>query len=418
MGFLSLCPFVVLSVLLSTVTAYEASEDKEDIFDMRACPAFLVFDNAAYLSDMTIELPCHCKPEEAHSVVWYYQKQLGSGDIRALTDFEGTSVLDSSHAAASGSELRSRFSIRLFSLVVFRAQQSDSGHYICGTASGQFFYGYDVDVQEATRISFPWTKKRRGPAVRSGGKVLFQVFMSFWSWTVCDRCGVRGEQTGVGLCYVQSDYLKARYRLGVDGITSCGSSAVPDTLGLEKESYGAELRVRSCTVPCPLKPPIVSEHQALLEFIGYGETDEKATIPIYYHNHPVDTSLILSCPGARPEHAVAWDRGAVPLYRTQYLEGQNQSARIFIDTGHHLHFQPVRQEDGGTYYCWLQGKYAAEIRLLVYVQLGHKRTVSDPESIYAMKIVLICYAVFTAVFFLMVFGQHFWRTLKIRRVAR
>ncbi|KAL2101301.1 hypothetical protein ACEWY4_003062 [Coilia grayii] len=407
--------FVVLSTL-SVLTAYEAPEDKEDIFASRACPAFLIFDNAAYLSDMTIELPCHCKPEEAHSVVWYYQKQLGSTDIRALTDFEGTSSVDSSRVG-SGSELRSRFSIRLFSLLIFRVQESDSGHYTCGTASGHFFYGYDVDVQEARRVSFPWSKTQRVAAVKSEDKVLFQVFTSFWSWSVCDRCGVPGEQTRVGLCYVQSDYLEVRYRLEADRVTSCGSSAVPKALGLEKEKYGAELGVRNCHVPCPSKPPTSSEQQGLLDLLSYGEAESKATIPIYYHNHPADTLLILSCPGARPEHAVAWDRGSVPLYRSEYIEGVNQSARMFIDTGHHLHFQPVHLEDKGSYFCWLQGKYAAEIRLGVYLRLSRKRMLSDPESIYAMKVVLICYMVFTAVFLPIVFGQYCWRTLKDRRLA-
>ncbi|XP_012691718.2 Ig-like V-type domain-containing protein FAM187A [Clupea harengus] len=408
---------LIFCVSLSTLVAYEAPEDKEDVFASRVCPAFLVFDNAAYLSDMTIELPCHCKPEEAHSVVWYYQKQLGSTDIRALTDFQGTSVVDSSHVGR-GSELRSRFSIRLFSLLIFRAQESDSGHYLCGTVSGEFFYGYDVDVQKAKKVSFLWSKTQRVAAVKSGDNLLFQVFTSFWSWSVCDRCDVPGEQTRVGLCYVKSDYLEVRYRRETHKVTSCGSSAVPKGLGLEKDKYGAELGVKNCNVPCPPKTELSSpEHQALLEFLGYSEQKPSVTVPVYYHNHQADTLLILSCPGARPEHAVAWDRGSMPLYRSQYMEGLNQSARIFIDTGHHLHFQPVQLEDKGSYFCWLQGKYAAEIRLGVYLRLGQRRLLSDPESMYALKVILICYMVLTAVFLLIVFGQCFWRTLKAKRLT-
>ena len=99
------------------------------------------------------------------------------------------------------------------------------------------------------------------------------------------------------------------------------------------------------------------------------------------------------------------------------MEGLNQSARIFIDTGHHLHFQPVQLEDKGSYFCWLQGKYAAEIRLGVYLRLGQRRLLSDPESMYALKVILICYMVLTAVFLLIVFGQCFWRTLKAKRLT-
>lgn len=412
-----LSQFLVTLSALSTLFAYEAPEDKEDIFASRACPAFLVFDNAAYLSDMTIELPCHCKPEETHNVVWFYQKELGSTDIRVLTDFQGTSVVDSSRVGR-GSELRSRFSIRLFSLLIFRAQESDSGHYLCGTASGDYFYGYDVDVQDVKKVSFPWSKKQRVATVksRSSRPILFQVFTSFWSWSVCDRCGIPGEQTRVGLCYIQSDYLEVRYRRKGDMVTSCGSSAVPKALGLERDKYGAELGVRNCQVPCPTKQPSSLEHQALLEFLGYTGQESSTTVPIFYHNHPADTHLILSCPGARPEHAIAWDRGSVPLYRSQYMEGLNQSARIFIDTGHHLHFQPVTLEDKGSWFCWLQGKYAAEIRLGVYLRLRRQRLLSDPESLHALKILAICYAALTAMFLTLVFGQFFWRTMKAKRM--
>ncbi len=133
---------------------------RKDIFASRACPAFLVFDSAAFLADMTIDLPCHCKPEETHSVVWYYQKQVGSMNTKVLTDFEGTTVVESSKVGR-GSDLRSRFSIRLFSLLIFRVQKADSGHYICGTASGEFFYGYDVDIQEVHKVLFPWNVKQR-----------------------------------------------------------------------------------------------------------------------------------------------------------------------------------------------------------------------------------------------------------------
>lgn len=53
--FLLLCP---------EVWSYEAPEDKQDVFATRACPAFLTFTNAAYLTGATVELPCHCKPQQ------------------------------------------------------------------------------------------------------------------------------------------------------------------------------------------------------------------------------------------------------------------------------------------------------------------------------------------------------------------
>ncbi|XP_058230172.1 Ig-like V-type domain-containing protein FAM187A [Hemibagrus wyckioides] len=389
--FLTLCPLFL--------SAYQTPEDKEDIFTSRSCPAFLVFDNAAYVADMTVELPCHCKPADILSVVWYYQKHLGPDDAKVLTDFSGTAITDSSK---TGSEvnLRERFSIRLFSLLIFRAQQDDSGHYVCGTASGQFFYGYDVDVQVARNVLFPWNIRQR-VELQSGPSEHFRVFTSYWSWSVCDRCDVPGEQVRVGLCYVMSEYLQVRYLREIRNVTSCGSSAVPQRFGLSGVDHGAELDVRSCETFCPPKPPLNPKRQALLEFLGY-DNPASPELQVYYHNHETNTDLVLLCPKARPQDAVAWDKGSTPLYRSLYMEAVDPGARVFIDLGHHLHFRPVRMEDKGSYYCWIQGKKTAEIRLGVYTRLGRQRSISDPESLFGLSVILLCYAVLTAVFLLII----------------
>lgn len=43
--------------------SYEAPIDKQDVFAKNACPAFLTYRNVAFLSGVTVELPCRCKPE-------------------------------------------------------------------------------------------------------------------------------------------------------------------------------------------------------------------------------------------------------------------------------------------------------------------------------------------------------------------
>ncbi|XP_060749051.1 Ig-like V-type domain-containing protein FAM187A [Tachysurus vachellii] len=389
--FLTLCPLLL--------SGYQAPEDKEDIFTTRSCPAFLVFDNAAYVADMTIELPCHCKPADVLSVVWYYQKHLGPDNAKVLTDFSGTAITDSSKV---GSEvnLRQRFSIRLFNLLIFRAQQDDSGHYVCGTASGHFFFGYDVDVQIALNVFSPLNLEQRDE-LKSNPNEHFRVFTSYWPWSVCDRCDVPGEQVRVGLCYVMSEYLQVRYLRESRNVTSCGSSAVPLRFGLSGADHGAELSVRSCESFCPPKPPLNPKRKALLEFLGY-DNPASPEHQIYYHNHPTDSDVLLSCPKAKPQHTVAWDKGSTPLYRSQYMEGVDPNARVFIDLGHHLHFRPVKMEDKGTYYCWIQGRKTAEIRLGVYTQLGRQRSISDPESVFGLRAILLCYGVLTAVFLLII----------------
>lgn len=77
----------------------------------------------------------------------------------------------------------SRFFLGLFSLLIFRVQKVDSGHYICGRACGEFFYGYDVDVQEVLQVLFPWNIKQRTRVQEAEPTSIktekFQVFTSY-----------------------------------------------------------------------------------------------------------------------------------------------------------------------------------------------------------------------------------------------
>jgi len=75
-----------------------------------------------------------------------------------------------------------------------------------------------------------------------------------------------------------------------------------------------------------------------------------ASLPVFYLTRPADRILTLGCPGARPNMAVAWDRGVEPIYRSEHLAGRDLSGpppRLLIDTGHHLLFQPAKAQDSG-----------------------------------------------------------------------
>uniref|UniRef100_A0A8C6VS81 Family with sequence similarity 187 member A n=1 Tax=Nothobranchius furzeri TaxID=105023 RepID=A0A8C6VS81_NOTFU len=357
----------------------KAPGDKQDVFASTACPAFLTFTNAAYLAGVTVELPCYCKPQEVQSVVWFFQKR-GSTDTRVLSDHQGNRLLDTSHIPQS-SDLHSRFTIRLFSLLIFRVGPADSGLYICGSTNGDFFFGYDLDVQEA----------------QTSKAYLYQVFTSFQPWSVCDRCGVPGEQVRVGLCYVRSRFLHVRYRQPNQTAASCGSGALPRAFQTQMSSRtGARLEIKSCQVTCPTDAPPPSHSDSL-----------PVPVPVLFLNHPADRDLVLECPGARPNTAVAWDHGSKPIYRSEHLPGGNSSTpppRLWIDTGHHLVFQPTKAQDSGVYYCWLEGHRAAEIHLLVYSHLGRGQSLlSHPDFPAAVQTVLKSYAAMTALFCLLLF---------------
>nr|XP_033773453.1 Ig-like V-type domain-containing protein FAM187A [Geotrypetes seraphini] len=380
---------------LEHLSGFEIIE-KEDVFKTAPCPAFLVFDNAAYMADMSFELPCNCKPEEVTAVVWYFQKNMGSKNAKILTDFNGTVLVDSGHIR-SGSDMLLRFSIRMFNLIVFRAQVEDTGHYICGTRQGEYFYGYDVDIQTSQRITVAFEDQKQHPQ-KDQIERHFRVFTTFWEWTKCDRCGVRGEQRRVGLCYVQSNYLFIRYQKTIPDVASCGSAAIPKLFKKAIMKRNSEVVIRSCMVKCP-KCPKKKVELSLSNIISkLRRKPWVPEVPIQLYTQPVGYGLIISCPGARPEQAVAWDKKQVRYYRTHYLIGVNRSMRIFIDHGNHFNIRFVQIEDKGIYYCWVDGHLRAGFRLAVTYKNSRIRSLSDPETIYALKTIFTSYVFLTILF--------------------
>ncbi|KAM3922996.1 Ig-like V-type domain-containing protein FAM187A [Leptodactylus fuscus] len=378
--------------------SYEIVE-RDDIFRSIQCPAFLLFDTAAYLSDMTFELPCHCKPEAIKSVVWYYQKNAGNKKIRVLTDFNGTVQLDVSNVRGS-TDIVFRFSIRMFSLIVFKAQIDDSGNYMCGSRDGHFFYGYNVDIQNSRKAYVAFEDQHGHPQPDLISKY-FVSFTAFWEWSVCDRCDVRGEQRRIGLCYVQSSYLNPRFHASQVNVSSCGSEAVPLKMRKLIGSRRPEIIVRSCMTACHKVKngtlgKISTFFHNIMKFKDYIPWLPK--VPTQVHTHELGSKLSIACPGAKPEHAVAWDKEDERLYRTEYLIGNNKSMRVFIDHGNHLNFRSVQYNDKATYYCWLQGKMKAGFKLAVQRDPLKKRRFSDAESVFAMKTIGMSYVLFTLIF--------------------
>ncbi|XP_052612133.1 Ig-like V-type domain-containing protein FAM187A [Peromyscus californicus insignis] len=379
-----------------SLQAFEIVE-KENIFQRTPCPAFLMFDNAAYLADMSFELPCHCKPEDVSAVVWYYQKHLGSSHTTVLTDFDGRLLTEAAHVRV-GSSMLVRFSIRMFSLLVFRAQPEDSGLYFCGTRKGDYFYAYDVDIQSNEGMVATFKDRGQEPLPDEYYGSL-HVFTTFWEWTPCDRCGVRGEQWRLGLCYLQNPDLSPRYLKTMPDVVSCGSRAVPRKLHIKTRDHTPELLIQSCLVSCEKRHQIRKGMLTIYNYVSkVGSRPWLPQVPIQFHQQRLGHGLIISCPGARPEHAVAWDKDHQPLYRTQYLKGVNRSMRVFIDHGNHLHIRFTRLSDRGIYYCWRQGLRIAGFRLGVTSRGRYPASLSDPETRTAVELTLLGYLLITAVF--------------------
>ncbi|KAJ3586763.1 hypothetical protein NHX12_013156, partial [Muraenolepis orangiensis] len=332
-------------------------------------------------------------------VVWFYREhRAGPEATRTLTDLHGNRLLDPD-SISPGADLNGRFSIRLFSLLVHRAEPGDSGLYLCGSAHQDFFYGYDLDIQEAGALTLTpspiSSQGREEPPARPGAAPsLFQVFTRYGEWGRCDRCGPPGEQLRVGLCYLRSPYLHVRYRTANQSVASCGSGAVPHVFGLSQRSKRPEARpeVRVCHVTCPPQAPPTSRISSMLDSMGISSSSRPAGVPVVYLNRPADKDLTLRCPGSRPQHAVAWDRGSEPIYRAERLAPPHRASpppRRHLDMGGHLVFRPAHLEDSGVYYCWLQGRKAAEIRLFVYAHFGRGHVTSHPDFQAALSAVLM-----------------------------
>ncbi|XP_004684990.1 PREDICTED: Ig-like V-type domain-containing protein FAM187A [Condylura cristata] len=395
---MNLAHTAVLLWVWGSLQAFEIVE-KENIFQKTPCPAFLLFDNAAYLADMSFELPCHCKPEEVSAVVWYYQEHLGSSHTKVLTDFDGRMLTEATQVRV-GSDMLVRFSIRMFNLLVFRAQPEDSGLYFCGSRKGDYFYAYDVDIQSNKRVLATFQDEGQEPFEdQYSGKL--HIFTTFWEWTPCDRCGVRGEQWRIGLCYVKSPGLSPRFRNTLPQVVSCGSRAVPRTLQAKTKNHPPEVLIRSCMVACE-KEKEKSAKKPVFSIFNYvskvGSQPWVPQVPIQFHQQMLGHGLIISCPGARPEHAVAWDKDQQYLYRTEFLKGVNKSMRVFIDHGNHLHIRFAQLDDRGIYYCWRQGVKVAGFRLGMTSRGKYQASLSDPETRSAMTLTLMGYLLVTALF--------------------
>ncbi|XP_030222629.1 Ig-like V-type domain-containing protein FAM187A [Gadus morhua] len=415
------CPLLRLLLLLlggGGARGYEAPADREDVFSRRACPAFLSFSNAAFLSGSTVELACRCKPHQVREVVWFYRDhQAGPQATRALTDLHGNRLLDPDDVPPRGADLQLRSSIRLFSLLLHRAEPRDSGLYLCGSAHQDFFYGYDLDIQEAGALTLspspsaaPGRRESGPPAPPGAARPQFQVFTRYGPWGRCDRCGPPGEQVRAGLCFLRSPYLHVRYRAANQSLASCGSGAVPPAFGLSESGKRpvARLEVRLCHVTCPTQAPPTSSDPSVMGLLGFSSSSRSAGVPVFYLNRPANQVVTLGCPGSRPQHAVAWDRGSEPIYRSKHLKASNltsTSPRMHLDVAGHLVFRPAHLEDSGVYYCWLQGRKAAQIRLLVYAHFGRGHMMSDPSVQSALRAVLMSYAAMTTVFIMLLLAR-------------
>ncbi|KAG8440695.1 hypothetical protein GDO86_006442 [Hymenochirus boettgeri] len=363
------------------------------------CPARILFHQISYFEGMNIELPCRCKLQQIKAVTWYYKKHLDSKEVKVLTDFEGTIVADGENHNGLA-----RFIIQLSSLIIVQSNPTDSGHYICGTKAGQFFYSYEIDVQRSdnAHVSFEEMKQHPMPDLLTNS---FKAFTVFWDWSRCNRCDVRGEQRRLGLCYIQSPSIHPLYRLSQGTVASCGSDAVPYRFKQQLSNRTTEIFIRNCKKTCKKKKmgvfgAIANITKNVATYLKKEGLIRQFLVPVQVSTQPIGGSVTFSCPGARPQHAIAWDKDKKQLYLARYLSGLSKTKRVYIDHRNNLHIQILQRSDRAIYYCWMEGKLKAGFRLVVRKSITQRRSFSDSESIFALKFLGMCFLIITGIFVL------------------
>ncbi|XP_068118479.1 Ig-like V-type domain-containing protein FAM187A [Hyperolius riggenbachi] len=387
--------FFLFYLLLTLVGSFMVTEEKKKLSSL--CPELLLFESVAFLEGMTFQLECQCKSKETKSVVWFYKKTVKT-DVTLTQIYE--EYAEANVDTTSELAIDSKVAVQGSDLLIYKAEEQDSGLYACGSGNGEFFYGYDVDIQDTENLYVAF-QQQHGRPQQDLVTASFTAFTIFWEWSKCDRCDVTGEQRRLGLCYVRSEHLYWRFLLTDREIAPCGSDAVPETIQEELSDRRPEIFIRSCETPCYVKKTgffgkFQNMWRSLVKLINYLPFINK--VPINTVKHPLGSRLTLQCPGAKPGDAVAWDKGKKGLYRSEYLIGQKRAERVFIDHGNHLNFRFVTFSDKDTYYCWVEGKLKCGIKLQIETDPSIKRKITDPDSIKAIATIGISFVFFFLIF--------------------
>ncbi|GCB76284.1 hypothetical protein scyTo_0017444 [Scyliorhinus torazame] len=278
-------------------------------------------------------------------------------------------------------------------LMLSRAQPSDSGLYLC-KAGATILGSYRVDVQDAglLHVSHRGLGQTvlRNQSVRLQGGGRLRLHTRWGPWQECDRCGAPGERKRLGFCWA------ALWEGGeVEGGDSEGEAKDPlaeDTpgpelpcglmqqrLGQALPRRGPEIRYESCRRECGA----AQEHDELTaqarEMLGvdsptrgHSRADKRAP-PTWLESRILllETLLLdmheevhLRCPGASVYTPVSWQRDSTLLTRLDLLRSCNGTHYLDQETGGAIyHITGVRRSDQGIYRCWVRGRRSAAFHL-------------------------------------------------------
>ncbi|XP_032898054.1 protein FAM187B-like [Amblyraja radiata] len=329
----------------------------------------------AFLSNNPLSLRCPAATEALEdSVYWQYQ-DLSQPQTKPRT-FIGPGHLRVYRGPMG--KLGSRAKLRRGSLIMNKAETSDTGLYLCKSADS-ILAAYQVDVQDSSLLYVSHqglgesTMSNWSLRVNLGSsQYMVRLYTRWGPWQDCDRCKVMGEQKMVGFCYAKLSEIdkdeEEDEELEVNGATlPCGLMELHIVQSLPRR--GAELHYQMCREPCE-KEEIPTEIVAnLLPEIGDWWWSGRETAfnwmkprmllqTVYLDIHD---NARMTCPGASVYTPVLWQRDSTFITRGGNCNGSHQ---LDDTTGGGIYqIESVKPSDRGIYRCWVHGHWVASFHL-------------------------------------------------------
>ncbi|XP_032898049.1 protein FAM187B-like [Amblyraja radiata] len=362
-----LSTLVTLAVMGALLTFMNQEDDLAYCSDTAPC-------SLAFLSNNPLSLRCPSATEVPEdSIYWQYQ-DLSQPQAKPRTFIRSGHLRQ--HRRAMG-KLGRRANLRSGSLIMNKAETSDTGLYLCRSANSTLA-AYQVDVQDSSLLYVSHqglgesTMSNQSLRVNLGSSQhMVKLYTRWGPWQDCDRCNVIGEQKVMGFCYAKlsqdidedkdEDEGEA---LEVNGVTlPCGLMELH--IGQSLPRRGAELHYQWCREPCekeeiPVGLPEIGDWWWLGQEPAIDWVEPRKIIQQLMYHDILDNAR-MTCPGASVYTPVLWQRDSTFITRNGNSDGRHR----LVDAmgGGIYEIQNVMPSDRGIYRCWVHGRRVASFHL-------------------------------------------------------
>ncbi|XP_055510480.1 protein FAM187B-like [Leucoraja erinacea] len=326
----------------------------------------------AFLSNNPFSLRCPSATEVPDDTIYWQYQDLSQPQTEPRTFI--TSGYLRQHRMAMG-KMGRRADLRSGSLIMDKAETSDTGLYLCKSANSTLA-AYQVDVQDSSLLYVSHrelgesTMPNQSLTVNLGSSHhMVKLYTRWGPWQDCDRCNIIGEQKVLGFCYARlsqdmDEDMDEDEALEVNSVTlPCGLMELH--IGQSLPRRGAELQYQMCREPCakeeiPVGLPEIDDWWSLGQETAFEwmEPREKIRQVVY---HDIFDNARMTCPGASVYTPVLWQRDSTFITRRGNID-----RRHWLDDaigGGIYEITNVMPSDRGIYRCWVHGRRVASFQL-------------------------------------------------------